>query len=99
MNGPRRAFSWVIEVEDVEQTYRRAVEKALPIQQHLTTQPWGHRSSCVREPNGLPLYFFTETKRGESSPNCLELLNDARLGGKELSQGRMTGNMTTEWRW
>jgi catechol 2,3-dioxygenase-like lactoylglutathione lyase family enzyme len=60
---PQGAFM-VIEVEDVEQTYRRAREKGLPIQQQLTIQTWGHRSFCVREPNGLTLYFFTEIKRG-----------------------------------
>jgi catechol 2,3-dioxygenase-like lactoylglutathione lyase family enzyme len=60
---PQGAFM-VIEVESVEQTYRRAIEKGLPIQQHLTTQAWGHRSFCVREPNGLTLYFFAETKNG-----------------------------------
>jgi uncharacterized glyoxalase superfamily protein PhnB len=54
----------VIEVEDVEQTYRRAIEKGLPIQERLTTQAWGHRMFCVREPNGLTLCFFTETKSG-----------------------------------
>jgi catechol 2,3-dioxygenase-like lactoylglutathione lyase family enzyme len=60
---PQGAFM-VIEVEDVERTYRRAIEKGLPIQQQLTPQAWGHRSFCVREPNGLTLYFFTETKSG-----------------------------------
>ena len=61
--SPQGTFM-VIEVEDVEQAYRRTIEKGLPIQQHLTTQVWGHRSFCVREPNGLTLYFFTETKSG-----------------------------------
>ncbi len=56
---PQGAFM-VIEVEDVEQSYRRAVQKGLPIQEDLTTQAWGHRSFCVREPNGLTLYFFSE---------------------------------------
>jgi catechol 2,3-dioxygenase-like lactoylglutathione lyase family enzyme len=60
---PQGAFM-VIEVEDVEQTYRRAIEKKLPIQQQLTTHAWGHRGFCVREPNGLTLFFFTETNRG-----------------------------------
>ena len=59
---PPQGVFMVIEVEDVEQTYGRAVEKGLAIQQHLTTQTWGHRSFCVREPNGLTLYFFTQTK-------------------------------------
>jgi catechol 2,3-dioxygenase-like lactoylglutathione lyase family enzyme len=61
---PPQGTFMVIEVEDVEQIYQRAIEKGLPIQQHLTTQAWGHRSFCVREPNGLTLYFFTETQRG-----------------------------------
>jgi catechol 2,3-dioxygenase-like lactoylglutathione lyase family enzyme len=59
---PPQGVFMVIEVDDVEQTYRRAVEKRLPIHQHLSTQAWGHRGFCVREPNGLTLYFFTETK-------------------------------------
>jgi catechol 2,3-dioxygenase-like lactoylglutathione lyase family enzyme len=63
---PQGAFM-VIEVDDVEQTYRRAVLKGLPIQQHLMDQTWGHRGFCVREPNGLTLYFFTEIKSGERS--------------------------------
>lgn len=60
---PQGAFM-VIEVEDVEKTYGRAVAKGLPIQQHLTTHDWGHRGFCVREPNGLTLYFFTEIGSG-----------------------------------
>ena len=57
---PQGAFM-VIEVTDIEQTYRRAVERRLSVQQELTTQPWGHRSFCLREPNGLTLYLFSET--------------------------------------
>jgi len=57
---PQGAFM-VIEVEDAEGAYRRAMEKGLPIQQELMVQSWGHRSFCVREPNGLTLYFFSET--------------------------------------
>ena len=56
---PQGAFM-VIEVPDVEQAYQRATERRLPIQQALTTQPWGHRSFCLREPNGLILYLFSE---------------------------------------
>jgi catechol 2,3-dioxygenase-like lactoylglutathione lyase family enzyme len=60
---PQGAFM-VIEVEDVDKTYRKVVEKGLPIQQELTTQAWGHRSFCIREPNGLTLYFFGELQEG-----------------------------------
>ncbi len=56
---PQGAFM-VMEVDDVERMYRRAVEKRLPIVQELTNQEWGHRSFCVTEPNGLTLYFFNE---------------------------------------
>jgi hypothetical protein len=54
----------MIEVEDVELKYRQVIEKGLPVQQELTTQAWGHRSFCVREPNGLTLYFFSELQEG-----------------------------------
>ncbi|MFI5176465.1 MAG: VOC family protein [Terriglobia bacterium] len=53
----------VIEVNDLEDRYRRAVEKGLPIQQELTDQEWGHKSFCLTDPNGLTLYFFRETHK------------------------------------
>ena len=56
---PQGAFM-VIEVDRVESLYQRALEKGLPIQQELKDQAWGHRSFCVREPNGLTLNFFRE---------------------------------------
>jgi catechol 2,3-dioxygenase-like lactoylglutathione lyase family enzyme len=55
---PQGAFM-VIEVDDVDEVHRRAVEKGLPVQQELKDQSWGHRSLCLREPNGLTLFFFT----------------------------------------
>jgi catechol 2,3-dioxygenase-like lactoylglutathione lyase family enzyme len=54
---PQGAFM-VIEVDDLEDRYRRAVEKGLPIKQKLTDQDWGHRSFCLSDPNGLIVYFF-----------------------------------------
>lgn len=57
---PQGAFM-VIEVDQLETRYQQAVERGLPIQEGLTDQHWGHRSFCVREPNGLILYFFRET--------------------------------------
>jgi len=56
---PQGAFM-AIEVPDVERTYRRATERRLSIREEMTTQAWGHRSFCVREPNGLILYVFSE---------------------------------------
>ena len=58
---PQGAFM-VIEVDDLEARYKKAVEKGLPITQELTDQKWGHRSFCVSEPNGLTLYFFRENR-------------------------------------
>jgi len=55
---PQGAFM-VIQVADVDELHRRALEKNLPIQEELTRKPWGHRTFCLREPNGLTLYFFT----------------------------------------
>jgi catechol 2,3-dioxygenase-like lactoylglutathione lyase family enzyme len=55
---PQGAFI-VIEVDDVDARYARAVEKGLPIKQALTDQHWGHRSFCVHDPNGLVLYLFS----------------------------------------
>ena len=58
---PQGAFM-VIEVDQVEKRYERAVQKGLPIKQELKDQEWGHRSFCVSEPNGLILYFFRKTE-------------------------------------
>lgn len=55
---PQGAFM-VIEVDDVEKEYQRAVRKGLPIKQKLTDQKWGHHSFCLLEPNGLTLYLFS----------------------------------------
>ena len=59
-----RIRQMVIEVDQLEDRYRRAVEKGLPIKQELQDQYWGHRSFCVREPNGLTLNFFSELESG-----------------------------------
>ena len=56
---PQGAFM-AIEVPDVERAYRRATERQLSIREEMTTQAWGHRSFCVREPNGLIIYVFSE---------------------------------------
>lgn len=59
---PQGAFM-VIETNPVEALYHRVVATGLPIHQELKDQSWGHRSFCVREPNGLILYFFSEIVR------------------------------------
>lgn len=57
---PPQGACMVIEVVDVDALHRRSVERRLPVTQGLTDQSWGHRSFCVREPNGLTLYLFSE---------------------------------------
>jgi catechol 2,3-dioxygenase-like lactoylglutathione lyase family enzyme len=59
---PQGAFM-VIEVDEVEARYHRAVAKGLPVTLGLRDQDWGRRSFCIREPNGLTLYFFSEIGR------------------------------------
>lgn len=58
---PQGAFM-VIEVDQVDERYQRTAQKGLPIQQELRDQSWGHRNFCVRDPNGLTLYFFSDRK-------------------------------------
>ena len=60
---PQGAFM-VIELDDVESLYQYAIERGLPIQEALKEQPWGHRGFCVRDPNGLTIYFFSELEKG-----------------------------------
>ena len=48
----------VIEVEEVDTLYKRAVAKDLPIKEELKNQAWGHRSFVVSDPNGVAVYFF-----------------------------------------
>jgi catechol 2,3-dioxygenase-like lactoylglutathione lyase family enzyme len=62
-NRPPQGAFMVIEVDQVEACYQRAVDKGLPITQELKDQDWGHRSFCVCDPNGLTLYFFKATGR------------------------------------
>ena len=56
---PQGAFM-VIEVDPVEACYQRVKGRHLPIQQELKDRVWGHRSFCVRDPNGLTLYLYGE---------------------------------------
>lgn len=60
--SPQGAFM-AIEVEEVDSLYGRVMAAGLPIQRELKDQYWGHRGFCVREPNGLTLYFFSELEK------------------------------------
>jgi uncharacterized glyoxalase superfamily protein PhnB len=56
---PQGAFM-VVQVEDAQGAFLRAKQNGAPIKQPLIEQSWGHRSFCVREPNGLVLYCYED---------------------------------------
>jgi catechol 2,3-dioxygenase-like lactoylglutathione lyase family enzyme len=58
---PQGAFM-VIEVDQVDARYQRIKERGLTVHQELSDQAWGHRSFCVRDPNGLTIYLYSETE-------------------------------------
>jgi catechol 2,3-dioxygenase-like lactoylglutathione lyase family enzyme len=60
---PPQGAMMVIEVDDVDAVHRRAAGKNLPVTQPPIDQSWGHRSFCVREPNGLTVYFFSDLSK------------------------------------
>ena len=62
VDRPPQGACMVIEVADVDEVHRRAHLKKLPVTEGLANQSWGHRSFCLREPNGLSLYIFSEIK-------------------------------------
>ena len=59
---PQGAFL-VIEVENAREALAAAEGKGLPVKEGLKDQPWGHRSYCLTEPNGLVLYFYEQLPR------------------------------------
>ena len=56
---------FVIEVPNVTEAYHRARGKGLPVTTDLTDHPWGHRSFCVTDPDGLTLYLFEAIQHAE----------------------------------
>ena len=58
---PQGAFM-VIEVDDVDARYRDARARGLAVQEALEDRAWGHRAFCIRDPNGLTLYLFSERR-------------------------------------
>lgn len=57
-----QGVSIVIEIEDVDGLYARAIDGHLPINESLGDQPWGHRSFTLVDPNDVAIYFFSEVK-------------------------------------
>ena len=57
-----QGVSMVIEIEDVDGLYARAVDRKLPIKESLGDQAWGHRSFTLTDPNDVAIYFFSKVK-------------------------------------
>ena len=49
-----------IQVENIDELFKKYKAKRIPFKQEIINQPWGHRSFYVNEPNGLVLGFFQE---------------------------------------
>ena len=47
------------EVEPVNDWYRRALEKQLPIKKGLADFNWGQRGFALTEPNGLVVFIYS----------------------------------------
>ncbi len=47
-----------IKVEDVDDTYHRAVVDGTPLESHPIDAPWGDRIARLRSPHGLQLTLF-----------------------------------------
>jgi catechol 2,3-dioxygenase-like lactoylglutathione lyase family enzyme len=57
---PPQGVGLVIEVDDVDVWYQRAVQKGLPITEGLVNQKWRHRSFQLTDPAGVGLYLFSK---------------------------------------
>jgi catechol 2,3-dioxygenase-like lactoylglutathione lyase family enzyme len=57
---PPQGVGLVIEVDDVDAWYQRAVQKGLPIAEGLVNQKWRHRSFRLTDPAGVGLYIFSK---------------------------------------
>ncbi|HAA16563.1 MAG TPA: hypothetical protein DCE41_34585 [Cytophagales bacterium] len=57
--SPEGAFM-VVQIWDVNERFESYKSKGINFKQELTTQPWGHRSFSVVDPNGIVLFFYEE---------------------------------------
>ncbi|MEM8895459.1 MAG: VOC family protein [Bacteroidota bacterium] len=49
-----------IQVWNIDELFKKYKSLAVPFQQEIVDQTWGHRSFSIVEPNGLVLFFFQE---------------------------------------
>lgn len=60
---PPQGAMLVIEVESVDELYRRLAARKVSFATGLEDQPWGHRSFVLTDPDGVTIYFFSEAPR------------------------------------
>ena len=54
-----RGVRVAIEVDDVDALYSRVTRAGVEVIDPIADWPWAQRSFEIRDPNGLPLVFFT----------------------------------------
>ena len=56
---PGRGVYFTIEVDDVDDEYKRIKELGIPIEVELRDEPWGDRHFVIQDPNGIGLDIVT----------------------------------------
>jgi catechol 2,3-dioxygenase-like lactoylglutathione lyase family enzyme len=57
--GPPNSIEITIEVDDVDETYRRALAAGVEFEGPPADQPWGARHAWFRDPDGRRMSIFT----------------------------------------
>lgn len=52
----------LLQVDDVDAWYKRALDRNLPVTQEPTTYPWGHRVMRLVDPDGIVVSLFSPVK-------------------------------------
>jgi len=54
------ALSLSVEVDDVDRRWQMLTDRGLQDLAQPTTQPWGHRSISIEDPDGVTITFFQD---------------------------------------
>lgn len=54
-----------IEVENVDETYKRLKDKGIPMEFEIRDEVWGDRHFAIKDPNGIGIDFVTYSKPEE----------------------------------
>lgn len=54
-----------IEVEKVDEAYKRLNDKGIPMEIEIRDEPWGDRHFAIKDPNGIGIDIVTYTKPEE----------------------------------